>query len=567
MKDYYSSILNLLAKCSSMSELKQLHGLMITTSLIKNVVPLSKLIDYLTKHEPGKLNYAESLFNQIDQPSVYIWNSMIRGYAISRNPNRALEMLKQMHLKGYSPDHFTFPFILKACSIISDHNYGTCVHTRVVKTGFEVDWYASTALLHMYVSCGDIEAGLKVFDKIPKCNVVAWTCLIAGYVNNNKANEAIRAFKDMEFCGVKHNELTMVNVLSACARIKDIDTGKWVHDLIHKNGFDPFDAKLKRDFNVILATSILDMYGKCGRLVTARALFDRMPERNLVAWNSMISAYNQYRYGNEILQLFFEMQVDGFGPDEATYLSALGACAHMGALDMGRSLHAQTVKTNIYKDISAGTSLMDMYAKSGDFKGAKLVFHDLQKKDVMAWTSMIIGLAIHGYGEEALSMFKKMLEDTNLIPDQITYIGVLCACSHKGLVAEGYEHFNSMSKFYGIVPLIEHYGCMVDLLSRAGQLREAERLVERMPVQPNIAIWGSLLNGCKIFEKFDLADRVAKHVIELELNGSGVYVLLSNIYANARKWEEVKRARELIKCKRVKRSLGYSSIEMKMLAL
>ncbi|VVA12728.1 PREDICTED: pentatricopeptide repeat-containing [Prunus dulcis] len=564
MKKHYNTILSLLETCKSMSELKQLHGLMITTSVFKNVIPLSRLVDFCANSEARDLIYAKSVFHQINQPGVYIWNSMIRGYSNSENPAESLIMYREMLQRGYVPDNFTFPFVLKACSLITVYHYGRCVHNCIVKTGFESDMYASTCLLSMYASCADMNSGLKVFDNIPKWNVVAWTSLISGFVGNNQATEAIKVFKDMELQNVQPNEFTMVHVVVACARSRDIDTGKLVHSRIRQLEFDPFGSSF--NFNIVLATAILDMYAKCGSLRTARDLFNKMPQRNLVTWNSMISAYNQYGRAEEAIGLFSDMQNAGFAPDEATFLGVIGACAQLGALALGQSLHSYVSKTSMGKDTAIGTALVDMYAKTGDAGSAQRIFDNLQKKDVMAWTSMITGLAMHGHGKEALHAFRKMQEDARVVPDQITYIGVLCACSHVGLVEEGQRHFASMVNVYGIEPTEEHYCCMVDLLSRAGRFEEAVRLLEEMPLQPNVAVWGALLNGCEIHENVDLADQVRRRITEMEPHGSGVYVLLSNIYARAGRWQEVKLARELMKDRRIAKNLGHSSVEMKLLS-
>ncbi|KAB1227147.1 hypothetical protein CJ030_MR1G027734 [Morella rubra] len=447
---------------------------MITTSVIKNVIPLSRLIDFCTTDEAGDLNCSNLLFNQIEEPSLYIWNSMIKGYSNSNNPDEALHMYREMQQR-------------------------------------------------------DIAAGLEVFDFIPKWNVVAWTCLIDGYVNNGWPK-----------------------------------TGKWVHSRVHQLGYDPFESDF--DFNVILATAIIDMYAKCGSLRYARNLFNKMPQKNLVAWNSMIGACNQYGRFEEALVLFFDLLIGGFQPDTATFLSVIGSCAHLGALALGQSIHGCLLKTNISEDIAIGTALVDMYAKTGDATSSQQIFCKLQKKDVMAWTSMITGFAMRGHGEEALSTFKRMQEDATVVPDEITYIGVLCACSHLGMIEEGQRHFNSMADVYGIEPRVEHYGCMVDLLSRAGHFEEAERLVKKMPIEPNIAIWGALLNGCKIHENVNLADQVRRRITELEPQGSGVYVLLSNIYAGVGKWQEVKLARELMAQRRISKTWGHSAIELRLLS-
>jgi len=544
-----------------MSELKKLHALIITTPTIKSIVPLSKLIDFCVDSEFGDINYAGLVFRQIDVPSVYIWNSMIRGFVNGHNPRMSMLVYRQMIEDGYSPDHFTFPFALKACCLIADQDCGKCIHSCVVKSGFEADAYTATGLLHMYVSCADMKSGLKVFDNIPKWNVVAWTCLIAGFVNNNQPNEALKVFEDMSHWGVEPNEITMVNALIACARSRDIDSGRRIHQLIRKAGYDPFMST--SNSNIILATAILEMYAKCGSLKIARDLFKKMPKRNIVAWNSMINAYNQYERHQEALDLFFDMWTSGVYPDKATFLSVLSVCAHLCALTLGQAVHAYMLKADfITTDIALATALLDMYAKTGELGGAQKIFSSLQKKDVVIWTSMINGLAMHGRGNEALSIFQRMQKDSSLVPDHITYIGVLFACSHVGLVEEAQKHFRQMTEIYGIVPEREHYGCMVDLLSRAGRFIEAERLVETMSVQPNIAIWGALLNGCQIHENLFVANQVKPRLTELEPGQSGVHVLLSNIYATAAMWEEVKVTRKVMKHRRITKTIGHSSLEI-----
>lgn len=221
---------------------------------------------------------------------------------------------------------------------IADQDCGKCIHCCIVKSGFEADAYTATGLLHMYVSCADMKSGLKVFDNIPKWNVVAWTCLIAGYVKNNQPYEALKVFEDMSHWNVEPNEITMVNALIACAHSRDIDTGRWVHQRIRKAGYDPFMST--SNSNIILATAILEMYAKCGRLKIARDLFNKMPQRNIVSWNSMINAYNQYERHKEALDLFFDMWTSGIYPDKATFLSVLSVCAHLCALALGQTVHA-----------------------------------------------------------------------------------------------------------------------------------------------------------------------------------------------------------------------------------
>lgn len=561
---HQNTILSMLAKCKSMKELKKLHGLIVTTPAIKSIIPLSKLIDFCVDSEFGDINYADLVFRQIDTPSVYIWNSMIRGFVNGRNPRMSIILYRQMIENGYSPDHFTFPFVLKACSVIADQECGKCIHSCIMKSGFEADAYTATGLLNMHVSCADMKSGLKVFDYIPKWNVVAWTCLIAGYVNNNEPYAALKVFEDMFHWGVEPNEITMVNALIACARSRDIDTGRRILQHIHKAGYDPFMSTTNS--NIILATSILEMFAKSGSLKIARDLFNKMPQRNIVAWNCMINAYNQYERHQEALDLFFDMWTSGIYPDKATFLSVLSVCARECALALGQTVHSYLLKTGFATDIALATAVLDMYAKTGELESAQKIFSSLQKKDLVIWTSMINSLAKHGNAKEALSMFQTMQEDSSLVPDHITYIGVLFACSHVGLVEEAQKHFRLMTEMYGIVPRREHYGCMVDLLSRAGHFRDAERLMEMMHLQPNIAIWGALLNGCQIHENLYVANQVKVRLTELEPGQSGVHVLLSNIYAKAGRWEEVNVTRSVMKHKRITKTIGHSSVEMKLLS-
>ncbi|XXG56681.1 hypothetical protein AAC387_Pa03g4031 [Persea americana] len=567
MNNGHQYILSLFERCKSMRELKQLHGHMITTAQIRYVIPSSRLIDFCANSESGDLDYASSLFSRFDRPTIFMWNSIIRGLSHANDPDRALSMYRQMLQLGHSPDHFTFPFVLRACAMNHDRDYGKCVHCRIVKSGFESDLYASSCLIHMYVSSADLEAGKLVFDKMPHRNVVAWTTLIAGLVSNDQAGEALRVFKLMELAGVQPNEVTMVNVLAACAQMRDLETGRWAHSHLCRIGIDPIPSNPNQNCrpNVILATAILDMYARCGSLKVARELLDAMPQKNLVSWNTMISAYNQYGRASAALGLYMDMRAAETMPDKVTLLSLLGASAQLGVLALGQIIHAYIEKTNTHEDVAIGTSLLDMYAKTGDTHSALQVFNSLQRKDVMAWTSLIIGLAMHGHGEEALGFFGEM-QTHGLVPDHITYIGVLCACSHSGLIDEGREHFKSMTSKHGILPSMEHYGCMVDLLSRAGHLEEAEAFVGSMPVEPNIAIWSALLSGCKIHGNINLAQRVGNRIVELNPQGSGIYVLLSNIYAKAGKWLGVKRARELMRHKRVQKVHGCSFIQLNTLS-
>ncbi|XP_072981164.1 putative pentatricopeptide repeat-containing protein At3g05240 [Typha angustifolia] len=508
----------------------------------------------------GDFSYAQSILQHINFRTTYLYNSIIRGISLSDEPEAALTMYRDMQRLGLSPDNFTFPFVLKAIDKIRHPTFGCCVHARVAKTGYEADVYVCTTLIHMYISCGEIGSARTLFEHAVNRNVVTWTTMIAGYVEGGRGSEAINLFRDMEVAGMEPNEITVVHALVACGQCRDLETGIWIHDRLLQWDIDPIGS------NVVLATALLNMYAQCGSLKTARVLFDRMPQKNEVSWNAMIGVYNQFGQFDEVLRLFENMRTLGFKPDNVTWLSVLGASANKGAMILGQGIHAYLEKTNGFRHITVSTSLMDMYSKTGDAQSALKIFHCMKGRDLLVWTSMIIGLAKHGHGREAVNLFKDMQHD-GAAPDHITFIGVLTACSHAGMVEEGQEYFNSMRNIYGIKPTMKHYGCMVDLFSRAGQLAEAERLVKSMPIQPSVMIWGSILTGCEIHGKVDIAERIGRQIIELNHQCSGVFVLLSNIYAGAGRWQGVEQTRKLMWQKGLKKVHGSSSTECRIFHL
>ncbi|OAY70698.1 putative pentatricopeptide repeat-containing protein [Ananas comosus] len=553
------TIVSLIESCGSMRQLKQLHALAVVSGLARDVVPLSRLVEFCADPARGAdLAYARALLLHLGRaPTTHMHNSLVRALSLGPDPAAALSAYRDMLRSSLAPDHFTFPFALKACARAPAPAFGRCVHARVVATGFGADVYVATALVHTYVSCGDAASARRLFDAAPNRNVVTWTTMIAGYVDNGRPSDAVSLFREMvEAAQVEPNEITMVHALAACAQSRDLDSGRLVHDTIAHLEFDPVGS------NVVLATALLDMYAKCGSLRTARVLFDRMPQRNEVSWNALIGVYNQHGRTDDVLRLFGEMRSTGCKPDNVTWLGVLGACGNKGLMALGQGVHAYLEKTNSHKDVNVCTSLMDMYSKTGDACSALRIFHTLNGRDVLAWTSMIIGLAKHGHGKDALKLFKEM-EEGGVVPDHITFIGVLTACSHAGMVEEGQMYFNSMRSVYGIKPTVKHYGCVVDLLSRAGHLAEAESLVRAMPIRPSIMIWGSILTGCEIYGEVGMAERIGQSVAELNPQCSGLYVLLSNIYAGAGRWHGVEMTRRLMWQKGLKKTNGSSSSEVK----
>ncbi|KAF2310707.1 hypothetical protein GH714_016494 [Hevea brasiliensis] len=453
-----------------------------------------------------------------------------------------------MIVEGQIPDRFTYPSLFKSCGNLSE---GKQLHCHSTKFGFASDSYIQNTLMNMYSNCGCLVSAKKVFDKMVEKNVVSWATMIGAYAQWEQPHEALKLFERMESENASPNEVTLVNLLTACARAKDLALLKTIHEYIDENGFGSHE---------VLKTALMDAYCKCGCVSLARDLFDKMQEKNLFCWNIMINGCVEDSDYEEALLLFRQMQVQGVQADEVTMVSLLLACIHLGALDLGKWLHAYIKKRKINVDVALGTAMVDMYAKCGSIERALCVFQELPKKDVMTWTALIVGLAMSGQGEMALEYFHEM-QGNGIKPDAITFVGVLAACSHAGLVDEGIAHFKSMSDTYGIQPTIEHYGGLVDILGRAGRIAEAEELIKKMPMAPDHYVLGGLLGACRIHRNLEAAER-AKRLLEQDPENCGAYVLLSNIYKSSRRWEEAKRVRELMVKRGMRKPPGCSLIEV-----
>ncbi|TYH61305.1 hypothetical protein ES332_D07G042600v1 [Gossypium tomentosum] len=545
---------------------------------------LSKLIEFCAVSPFGDLPYALLLFHSIDEPNQVIWNTLIRGLSLSSTPELAMEFYVKMIWSGILPNSYTFPFVLKSCTKMDSTQVGEQVHGQVLKLGLDSDAFVHTSLINMYaqtsqlgkarlvfdisplrdavsytalitgyISIGYMESARELFDEIPVRDVVSWNAMIAGYVQAGQYEDALAFFKEMIEANVVPNESTLVTVLSGCAQSGSLEMGKWVRSWIDDHGLG---------FNIHIVNALIDMYSKCGDLDTASDLFKGLEQRDVISWNVMIGGYTHMSCHKEALGLFQRMLQSNIEPTDVTFLSILPACASLGALDLGKWIHAYIDKNIQYSDnISIWTSLIDMYAKCGSIEAAQQVFNSMKHRSLASWNAMISGLAMHGLAEKALELFSRMTNE-GYKPDNITFVGVLSACSHAGLLDLGRQYFSSMVQDYAISPDLQHYGCMVNLLGRAGLFDEAEALIQNMEMKPDGAIWGSLLGACRVHKRVELGESVAKHLFELEPENPGVYVLLSNIYAGAGRWDDVARIRTLLNNKGMKKVPGCSSIEV-----
>ncbi|KAF7820169.1 pentatricopeptide repeat-containing protein [Senna tora] len=455
------------------------------------------------------------------------------------------------------------------------------VHALLIKTNTPL---SSLPLTRVGLVCAlnpSFVYAQRIFKALEKPEIVVWNSCLKIIAEGDSPHDAIVLFYRLRQFSVLPDDFTCSFVLKACANLLDVLNGRIVHGYVEKLGIQRnlilqnmivhlyalcgatgdawllFDKMPKRDvvtYNIMISQLI-----KTGKIDDAYDLFSKMPQRNVRSWTSMISGFVQCGKSKEAIRLLIEMENEGHRPNEVTVVAVLSACADLGALDLGRRVHEFSNQNGFNKNVHVSNTLIDMYVKCGCLEDSYRVFNAMQERTIVSWSAMIAGFAVHGHGEKALELYSEMIR-SKMKPNDVTFVALLHACSHMGLVQKGREFFAIMTRDYGIEPKIEHYGCMVDLLSRAGLLKEAYEFIAKMPVAPNGVIWGALLGGCKVHKNIELAEEAIRHISELDPLNDGYYVVLSNVYAEAGKWEKVAEIRTLMKHQGVKKTPGWSSI-------
>ncbi|KAK9275962.1 hypothetical protein L1049_023237 [Liquidambar formosana] len=511
------SFTSIFHRCKSMKEFKQSHTQLIIRGLTHPPPSLRPVISFSALNPSGDINYALLLlFQSSTPPAIFLLNTVIRGLARSSftdSLSSSLLVFRHMAELNLAPNNFTFTFLFQACSNSGAFELGQQFHSRVIKNFFGMDVFVSNSVIQLYSVCGKLDDARRVFDESIKLDVVSWNSMINGYVKYGDISEALNMFKEMP----ERNDVS------------------W--------------------------NSILGGLVKYGCLDDAYRVFVEMPQRNLVSWVVMISGYAQNGQPKEALALFREMQSLAQEPNSAILVSVLSACSQLGALDHGSWVHSYIKKKHMRMDSILSTALIDMYAKCGSIELAMQVFSSSREKDVSAYTAAISGLAMNGRSNKALQLFEQM-KGEGISPDSISYIAVLCACSHVGCVEKGFEYFASMSDVHGIRPELDHYACMVDLLGRAGLLEQAESFITSMPITPDNVIWGALLGACRVHGNAEIGQRVGNLLLKSDQYHDGRYILLSNIYAESMKEKDSEEVRKTMRRRKIKRVPGCSLIEM-----
>lgn len=521
----------------------------------------------------GQKRWSSSASDDTDAASS--WTTAIRSAAQLGRFRHALSLYARMHRSGHRPDPHTMSPALKACTRIFSKPSAAAIHAHVVKHGHQSDVYAQTSLLDSYSKLDGIEAAQKLFDEMPVRNVVSWNSILFAYLRAGDLVAARRVFDKMP----ERDMVSWNSMVSGYAKAGDMDRASALFGCMPERNSASWNGmmsghiehgdmdsarmlfeKMPMKSNVSWITMISG-YAQCGDVGSARVLFELMEGRDIFSWNAMIACYAQNGCPRESLQLFNMMhKIYGLQPDEMTFSSVMSACSQLGDLRYGLWIEKYMCSLGIELDDHLGTALIDLYSKCGGMDRAFELFDGLRKRDLVSYSAMILGCGINGRSSDAFGLFKEMM-DAKVNPNAITFIGILMAYNHAGLVEEGRSCFASMWSKHRVVPSANHYAIMVDLFGRSGRLEDAHQLIKKMPMQPHVGVWGALLLGCRLHGNVELGELAAQRCFELEPEASGYYILLANIYAEAGKWDKAKRLRKMMAEKGLTKLPGCSWVQ------
>ncbi|CAA0842815.1 Putative pentatricopeptide repeat-containing protein - mitochondrial [Striga hermonthica] len=461
------------------------------------------------------------------------------------------QALQEMSARGLDMNFKDYDAVLNECVSQKSLRGGQRVQAHMIKTHYLPSAHHSTRMIVLYLKCQLLGDARTVFDEMRERNVVSWTAMISGYNKSGSHSEALGLFVQMLRSGTSPNEFTFATVLTSSAGPHGLEHGRQIHALIAKSPFE---------FHVYVGSSLLDLYAKYGKAREARAIFECLPDRDVVSCTAMISGYAQSGLDYEALELFRVLQREGMAPNHVTYASILSALSGLAALEYGRQVHGQVFRSELPFYAILQNSLIDMYSKCGNLFYARRVFEKMPERTAASWNALLAGYGKHGMGKTVVELYNKMRQENKVKPDGTTFLTVLSGCSHGGGMEEtGLRIFDEIDSTQLSV---EHYGCLVDLLGRAGQLEKALRFVKEMPFEPNAAIWSSLLGACKAHRNVSIGKIAGEQLLEMEPENSSNYVILCNLYASDGKWNEVRKTRELMKRNAVVKEPGKSWIEL-----
>ncbi|XP_022760222.1 pentatricopeptide repeat-containing protein At4g02750-like [Durio zibethinus] len=599
------SLLRLLNKAKSFQSLTSIHArLLVDGSIASSDLVLNKFLRLYARFD--SIQYAQKLFDKIPQPNAFLWTALIHGYVDNRNYTEALSLFSKMCKNSIFPLNFTLASVLKSLARLMRVKEGEAVYCLGLKCGLSFDLIVQNAVIDLLMRCGEVDLARRVFNEMEGKDLVSWNSMISGYGSNGRVDLARELFDEMSernviswtsmiqgyvkagdmeearvlFDRMTTKDLASWNVMvSGYIDVGDLDSALSVFDAMPVRDAGTWnlmiagyckagEMEIARDFfdkmqgkNVASWTIMIDGYVRAGDVSSGRCLFDQMPEKNLVSWSTMIGGYARNGRPCDSLELYEQFKKQGIKPDETFVLGVISACSQLGILDAAESIIHDFTGPPLFSSLRIVTSLIDMYAKCGNIDRALQVFNMAYQKDLLCYSTMITAFANHGMAQDAISLFEEM-QRTNITPDGVAFLGVLTACNHGGFVSEGRRYFKQLLEEYRIQPSEKHYACIVDLLGRAGCLEEAYDLVRNLPILPSAVVWGALLAACRVHCNVQLAEIAADELFRIEPDNSGNYILLSNIYAAARRWDGVSRIRAMIRKNQVRKNRASSWIEL-----
>lgn len=548
------TVASLLSACASLGALhkgRQLHSYAIKAGMSSDIILEGSLLDLYVKC--SDVEAAHNFFLTTQKGNVVLWNLMLVAYGLKGDLNESLRVFALLQAEGLQPNQYTFPSILKTCTLVGALDLGEQLHSQVIKTGFHPNVYVSGVLIDFYAKHGKFDAAMKILRRLAEEDIVSWTALIAGYAQHDLFTEALRLFIEMQDQGIQSDNIGLASAISACAGIKALNQGRQLHAQSIISGYS---------VDLSINNALLSLYARCGLVQEAYLTFDKNDNKDSVSWNGLISGFAQSGHWEEALKIFSQMNQTGVEANMYTYGSVVSAAANTANVKQGKQIHAKMIKAGYDTETEASNVLITLYAKCGSLDAARRVFLEMPKKNEVSWNAMITGYSQHGCGNEAIELFEEM-KLLDMKPNLVTFVGVLSACSHVGMVDEGLSYFKSMTENHGLVPKPEHYACVVDILGRAGYLSRAIEFVKSMPIVPDSMVWRTLLSACTVHKNMEIGELAAHHLLQLKPEDSATYVLLANMYAVTGKWENRNHARKLMKERGVKKEPGRSWLEIK----
>ncbi|KAF1874730.1 hypothetical protein Lal_00007344 [Lupinus albus] len=503
----------------------------------------------------GDLGSAQMVFEDMaytDRDDV-AWNSLIVGYLKNNKVKEGLGLFSWMVSDGFAPTQFTYCMVLNTCSRLKDYHFGRLIHAQMIVRNVVPDLHLKNALLDMYCNNGNTQTAYRVFSGMENPDLVSWNSMIVGYFENGDEKKALNLFVQLQkLCFPKPDEYTFAGIISATGSFSSFYWGRPLHAQVIKTGLER---------SVFVGSTLVSMYFKNKETEAAQRVFYSIPGKDVVIWTEMITGYAKLTDEMGAIRCFFEMFHEAYEIDDYVLSAVLSACADLAMLRQGEIIHCYVVKLGYDIEMSVSGSLIDMYAKNGTLEVAYLVFSQAPDPDLMCWNSMLGGYSRHGMAEEALKLFQEILEK-GLVPNEVTFLSLLSACTHSRLVEQGKFIWNYMN-IIGLVPGPKHYSCMVTLLSRAALLEEAEELITKSPTVDNVELWRTLLSACVINKNLKVGVHAAEEVLKLDTEDGPTLVLLSNLYATAGRWDEVAEIRRNMRGLMVEKDPGLSWIEAK----